>query len=188
MFRPFRRRPVPVRIALVPSTVMLYDGASAGAVVTIVQITMSDGSRFSGTVVIGLTLSTFFHHPPLKWDPAMSSLVLSRTLTSADDGVFTWTVTATQNGASVSASLAVTISATPPVPTTISLNPAVVSLVDNAAAGTLVSTPTITMSDGSDFSGTVTIVDVASNTPAPVTFNNSAPATFSTRAPATFKP
>ena len=100
----------------------------------------------------------------------MSSLVLSRALTSADDGSHQWTVTATQGGQSVQAVLAVSIvPAVLPHPVSITLDPASVSLPDNSPAGMMLSTPTITMSDGSTFSGTVDVTDENGN-PAPVTF------------------
>jgi len=44
----------------------------------------------------------------------------------------------------------------PPTPTAITLSPASVTIPDNAPAGTLVATASVTMSDGSQFKGTLT--------------------------------
>src|ERR1700751_3793004 len=105
---------------------------------------MSDGSSFAGT---------------LEASPAGTvaisgsmRLVLARTLTSADDGSQQWGVIATQNGGTVSSSIAVQViplsppPAPPPpapphpapTPMGVTLTPGAASLPGNAAAGTIV--------------------------------------------------
>lgn len=101
----------------------------------------------------------------------MSTLVLSRDLTSADDGTGTWTVTATDaDGQSASITIAFTISA-PTVQQAPMFSgwPQSVALMDNATAGSMVAEGSITNNDGSAFSGNVVVVDQAGNT-APLTF------------------
>lgn len=85
-------------------------------------------------------------------------VVLARDLTAADDGTVTATVTATQNGVSVTAQLTVIIAApvTQPSPT-ISLDSPSVNLDDTSTAGTVVSAFTTGMTDGSPFTGDVTV-------------------------------
>jgi hypothetical protein len=56
-----------------------------------------------------------------------------------------------------SAAITVQITAPPPVPTSVTLTRASVSLPDNSPAGTPVSTVAVAMSDGSAFAGTLTI-------------------------------
>jgi len=46
-----------------------------------------------------------------------------------------------------------------PTPTAITLSPASATMADNAPAGTLIATATVTMSDGSQFKGTLTTSD-----------------------------
>jgi hypothetical protein len=59
--------------------------------------------------------------------------------------------------AATSAAIRVQIAAPPPVPTSVTLTPASVSLPDNSPAGTPVSTVAVEMSDGSAFAGALTI-------------------------------
>jgi len=101
----------------------------------------------------------------------MSTIILSRDLTPADDGMHTWTMNATQNGVTVSAVFMVTIvsGTVQVVPVSITLSPNSASFPDNTAAGTLVTTPSIIMSDGSVFAGTFAATD-ETGAAAPVTF------------------
>ena len=91
----------------------------------------------------------------------MSQLVLSRALTPADDGVQTWTITATTADGQFSAQLVITATIAPPVPAegppVFSGWPTAVNLVDNAAAGSVVASGTLLDSDGTPFNGTVDV-------------------------------
>jgi hypothetical protein len=78
--------------------------------------------------------------------------VLARDLTPADDGPHQWSLSAIQNGVTVSATIQVQVTATP---TGVTFTPAAASLPDNALAGTSVAAVSVAMSDGSVFSGTL---------------------------------
>src|SRR5262249_9176410 len=88
----------------------LPDNAAAGTVVAAVSVSMSNGSAFTGTLAAS---------PAGTVTISGNKLVLARALTSADDGSRHWTVAATQNGATVSSSIAVQVTLTrstsPPV-------------------------------------------------------------------------
>ena len=101
----------------------------------------------------------------------MSTLILSRALTSADDGSGTWTVTATDaDGQSASIQIAFTISppAVQQAPVFTGWPPSV-TMPDNSPAGAVVASGTIMNNDGSAFTGTVAMVDQNGNA-APLTF------------------
>lgn len=117
---------------------------------------MSDSSRFSGTFS---TTGPFVLINYWRFD--MPTIVLSRDLTTTDVGSHTWTMTFTQNSVSVTASFSATITSgtSQSVPTAVSVAPASGTFPDNATAGTTVTDATITMSDGSTFSGTFSAVD-----------------------------
>ena len=91
----------------------------------------------------------------------MSTLVLSRALTPADDGTGTWDIVATTADGMFSATLTITYTITPAVPAEgppiFSPASMAVSLPDNSAAGMTVWTGTLTNSDGSAFNGTVSV-------------------------------
>jgi hypothetical protein len=126
---------------------------------------MSDDSQFNGQITTNGPLK-------LEHNIIMSSLVLSRALTSADDGTHTWTVTATQNGVSVSAALTVTIipASSTDTPSGITLNPTnIAELPDTSPAGTMLTSVAIAMTEGTMFAGTVGVVD-ETGAAAPVTF------------------
>ena len=61
-----------------------------------------------------------------------------------------------KRGLSAAEVLALYQSVPPPTPTAITLSPASATIPDNAPAGTLVATANVTMSDGSQFKGTLT--------------------------------
>jgi hypothetical protein len=86
--------PVPTAITLSPTSATTPDNAPAGTVLTTATVTMSDGSQFAGTLSSSDTTGFF----------AISGLniVTARALTSADDGTHSTTITASQNGQSVS--------------------------------------------------------------------------------------
>jgi len=126
----------------------------------------------------GSTLSNV----PVK-NPGQYTNVSGPFMADAGDGTVTenatgdtWTVSASGNGYTIRdkrtghylsiVSNALAMSATqtvwtiaavsPPSPTAITLTPASVTTADNAPAGTLLATATVTMSDGSQFAGTLT--------------------------------
>src|ERR1700737_4607959 len=89
-----------------PVKLSLSDSAVTGTTVAIFSVSTSDGSPFSGT---------------LEASPAgtvavagTTRLVLARSLSSADDGLQQWGVTATQNGVSVSGFFQVQVTANAP--------------------------------------------------------------------------
>jgi hypothetical protein len=152
--------PTPTGITFVTTTTSLPDNSPAGTTVATFSVSMSDGSAFSGTLgaspvgTVAISGSTL--------------LVLARALTSADNGSQQWGVTATQNGVTVSSSIAVQViplsppppappappsPPPPPTPTGVIFTPSAASLQDNAAAGTVVAAVAVSMSDGSTFSG-----------------------------------
>jgi hypothetical protein len=85
---------VPIAIALSPASATTPDNAPAGTVLTTATVTMSDGSQFAGTLTSSDTTGFF----------AISglNLVTARALTSADDGLHSTVITASQNNQSVS--------------------------------------------------------------------------------------
>jgi hypothetical protein len=124
---------------------------------------MSDGSAFAGS----LTAS-----PAGTVTISGGKLVLARALTAADDGSHQWSVSGMQSGVTVSAAIQVQVTAVtppppppppspPPYPTAISLTPTNRAIADNAPAGTLLATATVTMSDGSQFRGALTTSDTS---------------------------
>jgi hypothetical protein len=125
----------------------LPDNAASGTTVAAVSVSMSDGSAFTGSFA-----ATPFGTVAISGN----KLVLARGLTSADDGSHRWTVTAAQNGVMVSSAIPVqVIVGRPPAPTSITFTPSHASLPDSAATGATVAADTVSMSDGSVFSGTL---------------------------------
>jgi hypothetical protein len=160
--------PTPTGITFVTTTASLPDNSPAGTAVATFSVSMSDGSAFAGTLganpagTVAISGST--------------RLVLARAVTSADDGSQQWGVSATQNGVTVSSSIAVQVihlsppppptpppappsapppapPPAPPTPTGVTFAPTSASLPDNAAAGTTVAVVSVSMSDGSAFTG-----------------------------------
>lgn len=84
------------------------------------------------------------------------NVVLARDLAAGDDGAHNYTVSAMQNGITVTFQGTLNIAATP-VPSAITASPDPSSTLDNAKAGAQVSTVTVTMSDGSVFHGTLDV-------------------------------
>ena len=132
---------IPTGVAFAPTSASLPDNAAAGTTVAAVSVSMSDGSTFAGALAAS---------PARTVTIPARMLVLARALTSADDGPRQWTVTATQNGVTVSGSISVQVNATP---TGVTFTPSTASLPDNAAAGTTVAVVSVSMSDGSTFTG-----------------------------------
>lgn len=149
-----RRRPTIVSISADPPSVRLSDRARRGAVVTRIHVRTSDGSPFRGTLRLSTTIlrSEFLH---------MSTLVLSRALTPADDGTGTWEVVATTADGTFQATLSISYTIAPAAPAegppVFAPPSAAVSLADDSAAGTSVWSGTLTNSDGSAFNGTVSV-------------------------------
>ena len=89
-----------------------------------------------------------------------TNIVLARNLVPADDGTFPFSLSATQNGVTVSATGSLTVTAAA-VPTAVVLGTPAPSMADNSAMGAVVSGFTITTSDGSAFVGDVTVTGPA---------------------------
>ena len=91
----------------------------------------------------------------------MSTVVLSRALTSADDGTGTWDIVFTTADGMFNATLSIVYTITPAAPAegppVITPATMTVSLPDNSAAGMSVWVGTVTNSDGSAFNGTVNV-------------------------------
>jgi hypothetical protein len=68
---------------------------------------------------------------------------------------------ARQSGTWVKIGNTAPVEGTAPTPTAITLSPASATIPDNASAGTVLSTATVTMSDGSQFTGTLTSSDTS---------------------------
>ena len=141
-----------VKFTAAPSYVRLLDTARRRTLVSRLTVTMSDGSRFRGRITVP---------PLLKVGFFMSTLTLSRNLTSADDGTGSWTVIATTADGQFSANLVITFTISPPVaaegPPVFSGWPVSVQLTDNMLAGAVVASGTLTDSDGTPFNGTVNV-------------------------------
>ncbi len=90
----------PVSITVTPPVVSLPDNTLSGAVVASISITTSGGSPFSGTLAIT---------PPGFLMISNQTVVVSRNLTPRDDGTRELTITATQNGKTLSATLTVQV-------------------------------------------------------------------------------
>ena len=159
--------PYPISISILPwpGPTILYNigdlAPKAGLVLGSVRVFMSNGSDFQGEFNSNGPLLLVHPQGALK----MPNIVLSRDLTSADDGSHTWTMTFTQNGVSVSATFPVSIVSPPPVavPVSVALSPSSATMDDTATAGTLVTNAEVAMSDGSTFSGSMSAVDENGN-------------------------
>src|SRR5207237_287766 len=98
----------PIAITFSPTAASLLDNAPAGTTVAAVLVTMSNGLVFSGAFAASPTGVVAIRG---------KNLVLARALTSADGGSHQWSVTATQNGVTVSGTLhALVTAASPPSP------------------------------------------------------------------------
>lgn len=137
-----------------PSSVRLLNTAKRRTYVATATVRMSDGSKFHGRITTSTPLlrTRFFN---------MSTLVLSRNLTSADDGTGSWTVVATTADGQFSANLVITYTIGPPVPAegppVFTGWPTAVTLTDNMLAGAVVASGTLLDSDGTAFDGTVNV-------------------------------
>ena len=138
-----RRRSHPTGVRFTPSKASLPDNAATGNAVAAVSVAMSDGSTFAGTLVAS---------PAGTVAMSGNTLVLARGLTPADDGSHQWKVAATQNGVTVSGTIQVQVTATP---SGLTFTPIAATLPDNAVAGAAVAAVSVTMSDGSPFSGSL---------------------------------
>jgi hypothetical protein len=92
--------PTPLSITVTPPWVSMPDSTLSGALGASISITTSDGSPFSGTLAV---TSTGF------LTVSNQTIVLARNLTPHDDGTSVCTITATQNGKSLSATLTVQV-------------------------------------------------------------------------------
>jgi hypothetical protein len=154
---PVQVTPTPTAVSFTPSTASLPDNAATGSMVATVAVAMSDGSAFAGSLAASPTGTVTV---------SGNNLVLARALTAADNGSHQWSVAATQNGVTVSGSIQVQVAAPsppppPPYPTAITVTPANSKIADSAPAGALLATATVTMSDGSQFTGALTTSDTS---------------------------
>jgi hypothetical protein len=85
--------PHPTNIVFVPVNLSVFDNAPAGTVLATAVVSMSDGSKFTGTLTSSDT--AFFRISGMD-------IVTARALTPADEGVHTTTITAHQAGNSLS--------------------------------------------------------------------------------------
>jgi hypothetical protein len=99
--------PTPTGITFTPSAASLPDSAPAGTTVAACAVSTSDGSQFTGTLAAS---------PAGTVAISDNNLVLARALTPADDGPQQWGVAASQNGVTVSGSIAVQVTPSSPPP------------------------------------------------------------------------
>jgi hypothetical protein len=100
--------PTPTGITFLTITTSLPDNSPAGTTVATFSVSMSDGSSFAGTLGTSPAGTVAIS--------GSMQLVLARALTSADDGSQQWGVIATQNGVTVSSSIAVQVIPLSPPP------------------------------------------------------------------------
>jgi hypothetical protein len=86
---PFVVVAIPTTITLSPANPTIPDNTPAGTVIATTNVTMSDGSQFQGTLMSSDT--NFFAISGLN-------IVTARAVTSADDGMHSTVITATQGG------------------------------------------------------------------------------------------
>jgi hypothetical protein len=86
---PFVVEATPTAITLSPASPTIPDNTPAGTVIATANVTMSDGSQFQGTLMSSDT--NFFTISGLN-------IVTARAVTSADDGMHSTVITATQGG------------------------------------------------------------------------------------------
>jgi hypothetical protein len=94
----------PTGVTFNPNAPSLPDNAAAGTTAAVVSVTMSDGSQFSGTLSAS---------PPSLFGISGSNLVISRALSSADDGPHACSVTASQNSGSATGNVTVQVGSAP---------------------------------------------------------------------------
>ncbi len=99
----------PKSITVTPAAASVPDTSIAGTKVADLAVATSDGSPFAGKVAVT---------PPglVDTSPALNSLVLSRSLSSSDDGPHAMTVSASQGGTGVTAGFAMTVTGVAPPP------------------------------------------------------------------------
>ncbi len=88
----------PTAITLSPASPTIPDNSPAGTVIATANVTMSDGSQFQGTLMSSDT--NFFAISGLN-------IVTARAVTSADNGLHSTVITATQVGQAVSAEFSI---------------------------------------------------------------------------------
>ena len=95
---------VPMSVTFNPSAPVVANNSASGTSVTAINVTMSDGSQFAGTLNAS---------PSSLVAISGSQLMLSRAVTPADDGVHTCSVTATENGSSVTGNVMMQVGSAP---------------------------------------------------------------------------
>lgn len=146
---------VPTAITLNPVALPLLDNAQPGITATLVTVTTDDGKPFGGTLTVDA---------PFKMS---GSIVVLGSALPPGAASLAPVVTATENGTSVKATLAVTVTAAPPAPLqtplSVKMTPGTVTIDDASPVGTHLTTAAVTTSDGLAFKGTLvgdTMVDV----------------------------
>lgn len=130
---------VPKSVTLSPPTASLADNTAAGAVVSAISVAMSDGSAFSGALMIAANNMVGL---------SGGKAVLTRGLAASDDGAHSFVITASQGNVSKSAALAINVTATAPSGLVLSLSPLPAQINDDSPAGMVLSTATVTYTDG----------------------------------------
>ena len=85
--------PTPTAITLTPASATIPDNAPAGTVIATANVTMSDGSQFTGALTTSNTN---------LFAVSGMNIVTARTLTPSDDGMQSTVITAAQAGQSLS--------------------------------------------------------------------------------------
>ena len=98
---------IPMSVMFNPPAPVVANNSASGTSVTAINVTMSDGSQFAGTLNAS---------PSSLVAISGSQLMLSRAVTPADDGAHTCSVTATDNGSSVTGNVMMQVAAISPPP------------------------------------------------------------------------
>ena len=109
--------PTPIGVSFTPSSPSLPNTSIAGAVISSIGVTMSDGSQFTGT--LRLTAN-----PSGTAVISGATLELARNLSPADDGTIgPFTVQASEDGGTASGNVNLTVTAAPPPTLTLTVSP-----------------------------------------------------------------
>jgi hypothetical protein len=145
-------KPKPIGVSFTPSSPSLPDTSIAGAVISSIGVTMSDGSQFTGT--LSLTAN-----PSGTAVISGAKLELARNLSPADVGTIEpFTVQASGNGGTASGNVNLTVTAAPPPTLTLTVSPYGLSVPSTDPLGAVVATVTAAWSNGSQFTGTINFV------------------------------
>lgn len=140
----------PLSITFVPANPALLDNAIVGTLAATVNVNMSGGSPFTGNLIFG---NPFFNDGGLFG--ISGSNIVTAALLPAGASTQSVTVTTINNpggATAVTANLVVSVLARPLAIVVVTANPA---MLDNAPAGTAISSIIVTMSGGGAFGGTL---------------------------------